>query len=360
MCCEFGSQRLPGQTAQTSDHAEDVDALDVQFTQGRPQLERPVDEQEHVADRGASASRSSLTRGDSASCRPRGSVIAYLLARGSRRPIGWGRDRDRDRTTGGTGCRSLDDLRCTSPWSCGGPSSSSAGAKAALHWWTDIPVGLLAVALIGPAQHRLLILGQEAALGVLFRNRWLNELVGDWLIHFPFSTATHHVRQQVLAHYQFPNDPGPRRRAGHRPPGRVLAAAVRPAAAAVGHHPLARRCGRTTTSSANPNNPFFDPARPPSKVALHIGTVYVLLDVRPVARPVLLPARVSATTSSSHVLTYVLPACGCSRWCVFSLLPESKYHRGRLEGVYSREDDDADADHVHHAGERWVSAGRRF
>src|SRR4051794_11621953 len=60
--------------------------------------------------------------------------------------------------------------------------------------WTDIPVGLAAVALIGPAQHRLLILGQEAALGVLFRNRWLNELSGDWLIHFPFSSATHHVR----------------------------------------------------------------------------------------------------------------------------------------------------------------------
>src|SRR5262245_10454550 len=56
-----------------------------------------------------------------------------------------------------------------------------------LPWWTDIPVGLLAVSLIGPAQHRLFILGQEAALGVLFRNRWLNELAGDWLIHFLFS-----------------------------------------------------------------------------------------------------------------------------------------------------------------------------
>ena len=53
----------------------------------------------------------------------------------------------------------------------------------------------------------LLILGQEAALGVLFRNRWLNELVGDWLIHFPFSSATHHVRQQILSHYRYPNDP---------------------------------------------------------------------------------------------------------------------------------------------------------
>src|SRR5262245_23894654 len=145
-----------------------------------------------------------------------------------------------------------------------------------LPWWTDIPVGLVAVALIGPAQHRLLILGQEAALGVLFRNRWLNELAGDWLIHFPFSTATHHVRQQILAHYQYPNDPDRDAelvipcRAGFWPLNwtRLLRLSA-----------IIRWMSLRTNYNfeRNPSNPFFDPARPPSKMALHIGTAYVLL-----------------------------------------------------------------------------------
>ena len=97
-------------------------------------------------------------------------------------------------------------------------------------WWIDIPVGFLAIGLIGPAQHRLLILGQEACLGCLFRPRWLNELAGDWLIHFPFSTATHHMRHLVRSHYEFPDDPARdadliiATRAGFWPlrPGRLL------------------------------------------------------------------------------------------------------------------------------------------
>lgn|SRR5262245_41311077 len=202
-----------------------------------------------------------------------------------------------------------------------------------VHWWTDIPVGLVAVALIGPAQHRLLILGQEAALGVLFRNRWLNELAGDWFIHFPFSTATHHVRQQVLAHYQYPND------------SERDAELVIPRRA--GFWPL--RWGRLLRLSAiiqwnslrtnynfehNPKNPYFDPERPPSKVALHIGTAYVLLTFAVLLglyffRNDLGDERIEA------ILTYVLPALWAAAMVVFLLLPDSRYHHSRLTGLYS-------------------------
>jgi len=202
-----------------------------------------------------------------------------------------------------------------------------------LPWWTDIPVGLIAVALIGSAQHRLLILGQEAALGVLFRNRWLNELVGDWLIHFPFASATHHVRQQILSHYDYPNDP-------NRDAELVIATRA-------GFWPL--RFGRLLRLSAiinwnsqranhnfqaNPNNPYFDPSRPPSKFALHIGTIYIL-----VTFAVLLCLYFFRETLGDDLieamLTFVLPILWLSAMLTFWILPDSKFHRGKLEGVYS-------------------------
>ena len=202
-----------------------------------------------------------------------------------------------------------------------------------LPWWTDIPVGLIAVALIGPAQHRLLILGQEAALGVLFRNRWLNELAGDWLVHFPFSTATHHVRQQILAHYQFPNDPDRdaelviARRAGFWPlrwPRLLrLSAIVRWISLRTNYN-----------FERNPNNPFLDPTRPPSKVALHIGTAYVLLTFGVLLGLYFFRKQLGDDLVEA-VLTYVLPAMWAVAMVVFLIQPESKYHRGRLDGVYS-------------------------
>jgi hypothetical protein len=202
-----------------------------------------------------------------------------------------------------------------------------------LPWWTDIPVGLLAIALIGPAQHRLLILGQEAALGVLFRNRWLNELAGDWLIHFPFSSATHHVRQQVLAHYQFPNDLDRdaelviARRAGFWPlkGNRLLRLS-----AIIRWHSL-----RTNHNfDSNPSNPFHDPARPASKLALHIGTAYVLLTFAFLLSLFFFRKEWSDDLVRS-LLCYVPPVMWGVAMLVFLVLPNSKYHRGKLAGVYS-------------------------
>ena len=199
-------------------------------------------------------------------------------------------------------------------------------------WWTDIPVGLFAVALIGPAQHRLLILGQEAALGLFFRNRWLNELAGDWLIHFPFSTATHHVRQQVLAHYRFPNDPDRdaeiviARRAGFWPLrlGRLLRLS-----AIIRWHRQ-----RGTTTSSEPEEPVLRPG--PATVEggpPNIGTAYVLATFALLLGLYFFRRELSEEIVE-WLLTYV-PAGSDRRMGVFVALPDSKYHRGTLEGVYS-------------------------
>lgn len=202
-----------------------------------------------------------------------------------------------------------------------------------LPWWTDVPIGLLAVALIGPAQHRLLLLGQEAALGTLFRNRWLNELVGDWLIHFPFSTATHHVRQQILSHYRFPNDPerdaelAIARRAGFWPLQWVrllrLSAIIRWNSLRANYN-----------FEANPSNPYFDPSRPPSRVALHIGTAYVLLTFA-ILLALYFFRRELGDATVEAVLIWVPPILWLIAMGVFAALPERCYHRGTLPGVYS-------------------------
>jgi fatty acid desaturase len=207
------------------------------------------------------------------------------------------------------------------------------GREGRLPWWTDIPVGLVALILIAPAQHRLMVLGQEAALGILFRNRWLNELAGDWLIHFPFSTATHHIRQHLLTHYQFPNDPERdadiviARRAGFWP---LRWTRLLRASAYIQWNALRA----TYIFEKNPANPFYDPDRPPSTVALRIGTVYVLLTFALLLCLYFFRNQLGDELIGI-VLTYILPGLWLVAMVLFAVLPESMYHRSRLQGVYS-------------------------
>jgi fatty acid desaturase len=73
-------------------------------------------------------------------------------------------------------------------------------------WW-NVPVFAAAIVLVGALQHHLSNLGHEAAHHVLFKNRYLNDLVSDFFCMFPMFTTTHHYRVQHLAHHQFVNDP---------------------------------------------------------------------------------------------------------------------------------------------------------
>lgn len=207
------------------------------------------------------------------------------------------------------------------------------GREGHLPWWTDIPVGIAAMVLIGPAQHRLVILGQEAALGLLFRNRWLNELVGDWLIHFPLSTATHHIRQHLLTHYRYPNDPNRdaelviTRRAGFWP---LRYGMLLRLSAYIRWNSLRA----THIFEQGPDNPFYDPARPPSKVALRIGTTYILLTFALLLSLYFFRAELTEPVAEA-VLTFVLPGLWLAMVMVYTVLPGRYYHRGTLEGVYS-------------------------
>ena len=190
----------------------------------------------------------------------------------------------------------------------------------------DFPVGVAAILFIGPAQHRLWLLGQEAAMGNLFRNRWLNELAGDWLIHFPFSSATQHVRQQVLLHARFPNDP-------LRDPERIIA--ERAGFWPLGFGRLLRLSAllkwnglrATFNFEANPDNPYYDPQRPPSRVALNVGTAYVLVMFAVLIYLYFQP--------DAMVLAVVPPAMWALAMLVFWRLPDDKFYRGKLPSLYS-------------------------
>jgi fatty acid desaturase len=73
-------------------------------------------------------------------------------------------------------------------------------------WAWTIPVAVVAILLIGAGQHQLTALAHEASHHTLFKNKWLNELVSDWLCMFPMMSTTHHYRLHHLAHHQFVND----------------------------------------------------------------------------------------------------------------------------------------------------------
>jgi len=71
----------------------------------------------------------------------------------------------------------------------------------------SVPVFLVAIVVVGAAQHQLTALGHEGSHYILFKHRLLNEFCSDWFCMFPVFSTTHHYRLQHLAHHQFVNDP---------------------------------------------------------------------------------------------------------------------------------------------------------
>lgn len=79
--------------------------------------------------------------------------------------------------------------------------------EAGYPWWYKVPVAVLAILIMGGAQHQLAGAVHEASHFMLFKHRKLNELAGDWLAAFPIYTTSYQYRVQHLAHHQFVNDP---------------------------------------------------------------------------------------------------------------------------------------------------------
>src|SRR4030095_5477954 len=76
-----------------------------------------------------------------------------------------------------------------------------------LSFWWNVPVTLLALVWMGLSQHRLGGLAHDALHHLLFKNRYLNELVSDLFCMFPIYSFTYLFRLQHLGHHQCVNDP---------------------------------------------------------------------------------------------------------------------------------------------------------
>jgi len=77
------------------------------------------------------------------------------------------------------------------------------GSMALFAWWPNPLTFLLGAMVIGGRQLGLAILMHDAAHGLLFANRQLNEWVGTWLCAFPVFTSLALYRPYHLKHHRF-------------------------------------------------------------------------------------------------------------------------------------------------------------
>jgi len=205
-----------------------------------------------------------------------------------------------------------------------------------LSWWWNVPVALLAILLIGAGQHQLTGLAHEASHYILFRNRYLNDAVGDLLCMFPIFASLYHYRLQHLAHHQFVNDPerdpdvAQLRRSGHWLP---FPLSRRQAVLALVRQLWLPRLIRFMRVRAQFNatgthhSPYLIPGQPPSQRAVRIGAAYLLVLLATLAALFYL--------SDSLILLLVIPFLLWLLVCVvFAKLPDSAFHRSRLRPVF--------------------------
>ena len=77
------------------------------------------------------------------------------------------------------------------------------GSMALFVWWPNPFTFLLAVMVIGGRQLGLAILMHDAAHGLLFADRRLNDWIGSWLCAFPVFTSLSLYRPYHLKHHRF-------------------------------------------------------------------------------------------------------------------------------------------------------------
>jgi len=69
--------------------------------------------------------------------------------------------------------------------------------------WTNPFTILLAIMLVGSRQHGMAILMHDAAHGVLFKTRAVNEFVGQWLLGAPYGGDMQSYRHYHLKHHRY-------------------------------------------------------------------------------------------------------------------------------------------------------------
>jgi fatty acid desaturase len=201
----------------------------------------------------------------------------------------------------------------------------------------DISVVLLAIMLVGAGQHQLSGLAHEGVHHILFRNRYLNELVSDWFCLFPLFSSTHHYRLQHLAHHQFVNDPV------RDPDVSQLQTS--------GHwlnFPLSKRAFLLSVlkqlwlpnlirfiriraqynATGTDKNPYLRKGWKPSKLAVRVGILYLLAQIGVLTAFVYLGDRL--------LLALVPAGLWAAAMLFYAVLPDSKYHQSRVHPVISQ------------------------
>jgi fatty acid desaturase len=203
--------------------------------------------------------------------------------------------------------------------------------------WLSVPVFAVAVVLIGAGQHQLSALAHEAAHHILFRNRYLNELVSDLCCMFPLFSSTHHYRLQHLAHHQFVNDPqrdpdvSQLQSSGHwlpfpLSPRQFLRAVLRQ----LWLPNLLRfiRIRAQYNATGTDKNPYMRKGWKPSKLPIRVGLLYLLAQVGLMS---------GLVWGGQALLLAILPPALLAGVIIFFLrLPLSKYHQSRVHAVISQ------------------------
>ncbi len=208
--------------------------------------------------------------------------------------------------------------------------------RAAMGWsflW-DVPVALLTIVLVGAGQHQLSGLAHEAVHHILFRNRWLNDLASDLLCMFPIFSSIYHYRLQHLAHHQFVNDPerdpdvSQLKSSGHWlnfPVGKQEF--LRTLVKQLWLPNLIRfiRIRAAYNAAGADKNPYLRKGQKPSKVAVRVGGLYLVLQI----------ATLTALTwyGAALWLAVVSAALWSAITALYLLLPASRYHQSRVHPV---------------------------
>ncbi len=206
-----------------------------------------------------------------------------------------------------------------------------------LPFWLNVPVTVLAIFLVGAGQHQLSGLAHEAVHHILFRNRYLNDLVSEWFCMFPMFSSTHHYRLQHLAHHQFVNDPqrdpdiSQLQTSGHWLPFPMAKKAFLLTLLKQLWLPNLFRFIRIRAAynaTGTDKNPYMRKGWKPSKLAIRVAILYLVTLVGTLTGLVLYgdPLWLAVVPAALYValLTFYL------------LLPESKFHQSRIHSVLSQ------------------------
>jgi fatty acid desaturase len=203
-------------------------------------------------------------------------------------------------------------------------------------WWLSVPITIVAIVLIGAGQHQLTGLAHEASHHILFRNRFWNDLVSDWLCMFPLFSSTQHYRLQHIAHHQFVNDPdrdpdvSQLQTSGHWlhfPIDRQTF--LRTLVKQLWLPNLFRFMRIRAAYNAIPTdkNPYLKKGWKPNRTAVRVGIVYMLA---------LIGVLAWCVYDDNPLLLAIVPAVLYAAMMVFyTIIPDSMYHQSRVHPVIS-------------------------